>query len=56
MVEIVYGGDDVLEMSVMCGVRGVCVWLGAGGEGCVWALPILGEQGSVNVSLCFGLR
>ena len=59
---------DVLEMSVVRGVSGVCVMcmclarrgVGGGGvsglEDCVWALPILWEQGDCWTCVCVWLR
>ena len=49
---------DVLEMSVLRGADGVydmCMCLargGVGGEDCVWALPILWEQGECWTCVC----
>ena len=54
---------DVLEMSVVRGVGGVCdmcMCLARGGvgdewvTGLVWALPILEEHGESGICVCFG--
>ena len=56
---VLYSACDVLEMSVMRGVGGMCMCLARGGVGGEWgedwvcALPILEEHGESG-KVCFG--